>query len=102
MGYDTRMKRWTFTAAALVAATSALVAQDRLKSMPGYEQSQKLSAQIPTAIKSGALATTWTSDSRAIEYTRDGKRYRYDVASRRTTEATGAQDEGRGRGAGRG
>ena len=98
MGYDTRMKQWTFTVAALLAATAALVAQDRLKTMPGYEQFQKLSAQIPTAIKSGALTTTWTSDSRSIEYTRDGKRYSYEIASRRTTEVSGGQDAGGGRG----
>ncbi|HEV3141756.1 MAG TPA: hypothetical protein VGY57_14625, partial [Vicinamibacterales bacterium] len=85
------------------AGSAVLVAQDRLKTMPGHEQSQKISAQIPTAIKSGALAATWAGDSKSIEYTRDGKRYRYDVASHRTTELPAADDAatGRGRGSGR-
>ncbi len=73
-------------------------AQDRLKTMPGYARHQKMAGEIPSAVKSGALSATWT-DGRTFEYARDGKRYRYDVATRTATEIAGAsrQDTG-GRG----
>src|SRR4029079_4780325 len=59
--------------------------------MPGYEQYQKLLREIPTALRSGALAARWSDDSRAVEYTREGKPYRFDIASRQTLDnpATG-------------
>ena len=43
---------------ALVVASSALLAQDRLKTMPGYEQYQRMARQIPAALKSGSLAAS--------------------------------------------
>jgi len=98
-----QMLKWTYTMAVAFAATAALVAQDRLKTMPGFEQAQRVATQIPTAIKSGALAASWTGDSRGVEYTRDGKRYRYDLATRKTDEVAGGGDAaggGRGRGNG--
>jgi dipeptidyl-peptidase-4 len=73
-------------------------AQDRLKSMPGYTRYEKMSTEIPSALKSGGLAVTWT-DPRTFEYTREGKRYRYDVQSRIATEAavaTAQETSGRG------
>src|SRR5258708_251112 len=89
------MKRWMLMAGVAIE----FVAQDRLKTMPGYEQNQTLSTQIPTAIKSGALAVTWTADSRGIDYSRDAKRFRYDVTAHRTTELA-ADDTASGRGRG--
>ena len=61
-------------------------AQDRLKTMPGYDQFQKVSKQLSGAVKSGALNATWTDDSKAFEYTRDGKKFRFDVVKRQATE----------------
>ena len=49
-------------ALALVAAmgfAATLVAQDRLKSMPGYDQYQKMSKEVTGAVKPGALSVTW-------------------------------------------
>ena len=82
-------------------------AQDRLKTMPGYAQYQKVSAQINGAVRSGALGGTWSADSGSVEYVLDGKRYRFDVAARAATEIGAAVDAaaggGRsGRGGGRG
>jgi dipeptidyl-peptidase 4 len=99
------MHRWTCTAVIALGATAALVAQDRLKTRPEYQQYEKVAAHIPTAIKSGALAATWTDDSRAVEFTRDRKRYHYDIASRRTTETAAGETQTSGRpstGSGRG
>jgi dipeptidyl-peptidase-4 len=80
-------------------------AQDRLKSMPGYARYRELAPQITGAMKSGAVAAVWSTDGASFEYTRDGKRYRYDVATRQATplgdagEAAGRGGRGRGQGA---
>ena len=72
--------------AVIAALPAVLVAQDRLKTMPGYSDYQRMAPQIQTAIVSGALAATWVDGGRAIEYGRDGRRYRFDVATRQTSE----------------
>lgn len=93
-----RMPRWVIALTVMVAPvilsilSSALLAQDRLKTMPGHEQHQRIAHQIPLAVKSGALAAAWTDGGRAIEYTREGKRYRFDIASRQTSDL-GTQKE---------
>jgi len=74
--------------------------QDRLKTMPGYQQVQKVSQEIPGAVKLGSLAVTWNADSGSFEYTLDGKRFRYDVATRMATEIGAAPEAAGGRGRG--
>ena len=64
----------------------ATSAQDRLKTMPGYAQYQKVSTQLNGAVRSGAVSGTWSADSASVEYVLDGKRYRFDVATRSATE----------------
>ncbi len=86
-------------AAALVSA--AVGAQDRLKTMPGYEQYQRMSKEMPNAIRMGNLSVVWKDGGRAFEYTRDGKTWRYDIATKAATEApapdgTEAPPAGRG------
>ena len=72
--------------AVIVGVEHATVgAQDRLKSMPGYTQYERMSGAIPAAVKSGALAVTWV-DAHTFEYPRDGKRYRYDVLTKSVAE----------------
>ena len=66
------MQRWVI---ALAVPSAALLAQDRLKTMPGYEQYQRIAPQIPAALKSGALAARWTDDGKSVEYTREGRQY---------------------------
>jgi dipeptidyl-peptidase 4 len=74
-------------------------AQDRLKAMPGYAQYQKVAPHIPSALKSGAVTAVWAADGRSFEYSFDGKRFRYDLASRQATALGSAADsDGRGRG----
>lgn len=83
----------------VMAATSG--AQDRLRSMPGYERYQKLSKEILSSVRSGALTVTWKDGGKAFEYVREGKLYRYDVDARRASElgpapAGGERPGGRG------
>src|SRR5687768_14607655 len=66
--------------------------------MPGYERYQQISTESRDAVKTGALTVTWTQPA-AFEYTRDGKRYRFDVTTRSATELGAAPEPaGRGRG----
>jgi dipeptidyl-peptidase-4 len=66
--------------------SAGLTAQDRLKTMPGYEQYQKMNKEMQGAVKLGALNATWKDAGKALEYPKDGKIYRYDVATKLTTE----------------
>jgi dipeptidyl-peptidase-4 len=61
-------------------------AQDRLKTMPGYEQFHKMSPQIRDSVKLGSLSVTWKDGGKTFEYRKDGKYYRYDMAANKATE----------------
>jgi dipeptidyl-peptidase 4 len=80
---------------ALVVLAVTMTAQDRLKTMPGFDQYQKMSKETTGAVKSGSLSVTW-KDPLTFEYTRDNKVYRYDVAKKAATEA-GPAPESAGR-----
>ena len=92
------------TASAVAAAVlwTPLAAQDRLKTMPGYEQYQRMSREIPGSVKLGSINPQWKDEGASFEYVWDGKRYRYDVASKQPTvigdAPAGAGGGGRGRG----
>jgi dipeptidyl-peptidase-4 len=60
------------------------LAQDRLKAMPGYEQYQRVGRQITNSVELGSLSVTWREGGKAFEYQKDGKRYRYDIAARKS------------------
>lgn len=66
------------------------LAQDRLKTMPGYEQYQKLSREIPGSFKSGAVQGVWKEGGKALEYRKDGKTWRYDFTTNQVAEAAAA------------
>ena len=74
-------------AALLVLALRPLPAQDRLASMPGYDRHEAVAPLLARAIVSGALSVTWVDSGRALEYARDGQRFRYDLRTRATTPA---------------
>ncbi|HMC27805.1 MAG TPA: DPP IV N-terminal domain-containing protein [Verrucomicrobiae bacterium] len=63
-------------------------AQDRLKTMPGYERYQKMSRETTNAAKLGTLSVTWKDGGKAFEFKKEGKRYRYEIASLKATEVT--------------
>src|SRR5438034_3561429 len=90
------MKTWilrTRTRQALVALAVVFgllpltsSAQDRLKTMPGYEQYQKMVTQTKGAVKAGVLnSVAWDDDGQAFRYQQGGKVYRYDIAAGKAT-----------------
>ena len=84
--------RLALAALAGVAILSAAVgAQDRLKSMPGYEQYLRMSKELPSAIRMGTLSVSWKDGGRAFEYAKDGKTWRFDIAAKTATELQGAE-----------
>jgi dipeptidyl-peptidase-4 len=71
----------------LGSLASPAFGQDRLKTMPGYDQYQKMSREIPRSVKLGSLSVVWKDGGQAFEYSKDGKKYRYDIATGETAEA---------------
>src|SRR5476649_322631 len=103
------MRRTSTLIQACIAATLALAplaahAQDRLKTMPGYDQFTRMSPMYQGAIKSGSVlgaaggrgggrggppaaqAVTWSADGKSVDYSWDGKHYRLDLGSKKTAE----------------
>lgn len=61
-------------------------AQDKLKSMPGYDQYKKIEPQIRSSVKSGNLTVTWSDDGSSFDYERDKKKFRYTIKTKTITE----------------
>ena len=74
----------------LTISITSLSAQDRLKTMPGYDRFQRITRASTNAFKTGALSVTWTNGGTAFDYGRDGKRFRYDIATRKAAELPSA------------
>jgi dipeptidyl-peptidase 4 len=78
----------------LIVVPTQSLAQDRLPTMPGYEQYQRIAGLRQGAVRLGSLNVTWLDDGSAFDYQQDGKRYRYDVAARAATELPPAAGDG--------
>src|SRR4051794_40584946 len=61
-------------------------AQDRLVTMPRYEQYSRLRDQIPGSVTGGDIEVSWTADGRSFKFFKAGKYFQYDVKTRRTTD----------------
>jgi dipeptidyl-peptidase-4 len=85
-----------FSPARLAAATLLSLAafslhgQDRLKTMPGYDRYTLMQPKLAGAVKSGAVTPQWAEDSKSFDFARDGKRRRFDVASKQVSDAPGS------------
>lgn len=73
-------------AAALATTISVSQAQDKLKSMPGYEQYQKIAPQLRSAVKPGSLNVTWAEDGKSFTYAENGKLQSFSVKTKEVTE----------------
>src|SRR6185369_3001610 len=65
-------------------------AQDRLKTMPGYDRYDKMAKEIPGSVKGGSLTVKWQDGGKSFNYYKDGKAYHYDIATKTATEAGSA------------
>ncbi len=65
-------------------------AQDRLRTMPGYDHfvkaSQELSAAVNSLSRSAVGSIVWSEDGKAVGYAKAGKNYRYDLTTHQTAE----------------
>lgn len=80
------------------AGIQSVSAQDRLKTMPGYDQFEAMGSQMRGAFVSGGVNASWADDSGSFEYTFDGKNYRFDVKKKVAVEIEGSADNSGGRG----
>jgi len=64
-----------------VVPVDSAIAQDRLKTMPGYERYQFMRQATTNAVKLGTVRVDWKDGGNALEYGWDGKRFRYDIAT---------------------
>ncbi len=83
-------------AVASFAVCGELSAQDRLPSMPGYDNYQKMSKELPGAIKYGTVSPTWKEEGKSFEYRHDGKIIRFDTATGKSTTVGDAKEPGKG------
>jgi dipeptidyl-peptidase-4 len=75
------------------------VAQDRLRTMPGYEQYQRMAPQIAQAspVRGFGRGVVWSADGKSVEFQSGEKQLRYDLATRKIGDAPEPQRTG-GRG----
>jgi dipeptidyl-peptidase-4 len=71
---------------ALVMSFSSILAQDKLKKMPGYERYAEISPKIRGSVKMVPRSYTWSDDSKSFEYTHNGKRLKYSIKGGKTIE----------------
>ncbi len=87
--------RPSLLAAMLAVPVLGLQAQDKLKEMPGYARYAEMAPKLNEAFVSGAVTASWAEDGRSFTYSHAGKRWRFDVGTRRATEAeAGASSAG--------
>ena len=55
--------------------------------MPGYERYAAMAPKLASSVKSGAITPQWADDGSSFEFTRDGKRFRFTVATKAVSEA---------------
>ena len=75
-----------FLLSIITLSVTFVFAQDKLKSMPGYERYSEIAPQIRGAVKSGAISVEWHKNGNNFEYNKDGKRFLYDITIDETNE----------------
>jgi dipeptidyl-peptidase-4 len=95
------MRAFIATALLGLAGATFLLAQDRIKEMPGYDQFTRMQPQINGSVTPGSLAVTWAADGKSFTYNSAGKSYKYDTAIREAA-VTGDAPELAGNAGGRG
>ncbi len=55
--------------------------------MPGYDRHELMSPRLAGAIRSGAVTAQWSDDGKTFDFVRDGKRWRFNIASRTMSDS---------------
>jgi dipeptidyl-peptidase-4 len=76
---------------ALLSVTTLALAQDRLKTMPGYERYTELGRKAGSAWRSGSLPVEWDESGKALQFRRDNKTWRYELGAADVIEAPKAE-----------
>src|SRR4051794_28744535 len=70
----------------LIVAAWPAEAQDRLKTMPGYDQYKKMANAAKGSVDYGSLDVVWRDGGKSFEYNTSGKSYRLDIATGKAEE----------------
>jgi len=84
--------KFSFLLILLLAFALSVSAQDKLKSMPGYSQYQKIAPQIRNSVKPGSISAKWSDDGSSFEYQQDKKIYKYTIKTKKITEVGAAPE----------
>lgn len=88
-----RIRRALTLAVFALAMAMPAAAQSRIKSMPGYDQWTEMSPKIAGSVRSGAITPTWAADSASFDYTLEGVRWRFDIATLKAARVEDAPGE---------
>ena len=78
-----------FVVACVSLAANSLWAQDRLPTLPGYEQYNANRSLYNGAMKRGDASVTWLENGKALVYDKDGQKARLDLQSMKESAFTG-------------
>lgn len=78
----------TLLGVVFLCLTSVTFGQDKLKSMPGYDQYSEIAPQIRRSVKMGQINATWKDDG-VFEYRSEGKNYSFSTRNLKSTEIEG-------------
>jgi dipeptidyl-peptidase-4 len=70
----------------LATLTLGFLPQDRLASMPGFERYDRMRREVGRSVVRGNLRVEWASDSKTFTYSDGGKKYRFDLATKKAVE----------------
>src|SRR5688572_25643060 len=76
----------------LLSTLGTAGAQDRLKTMPGYESYQRMAPRIPGSVRLGVVEVAWDPAGKTFDYSvpqgrgADPKRFRFDFATGKAAE----------------
>ena len=85
------MKRLVLVSAFAAMAVTGLLAQDRLKLMPGYDNFTKMQPQLTGTVTPGSISgAQFSADGKTLSYTASGKSFTLDLATGKATESSPA------------
>lgn len=82
----------------LVITGLSAIAQDRLPSMPGYDQYKKMSTEMRGAVKNDWRFLDWNADGKTFNYMQGAKTYNYTISSGKSVESATPASQGQQQG----